>query len=103
MNFQDRNPRWAMLPERIRGMFNLNDPRWGRGEDKAEDGSRPESERPPAPAAGGVGVIPAPPGNRLIWMNCGATSTVSWAGCSATRTVARAVLVGAMEVGFNQT
>ncbi len=52
---------------------------------------------------GGVGVIPALPGNRLIWMNCGATSTVSWAGCSATRTVARAVLVGAMEVGFNQT
>ena len=52
MNFQNRNPRWAMLPERIRGMFNLNDPRWGRGEDKAEDGSRPEPERPPEPAAG---------------------------------------------------
>ena len=55
MNFQDRNPRWAMLPERIRGMFNLNDPRWGRGEDKAEEGSRPEPERPPAPPAGGRG------------------------------------------------
>ena len=62
MNFQDRNPRWAMLPERIRGMFNLNDPRWGRGEDKAEDGSRPESERPPAPAAGGRGRDSGPTG-----------------------------------------
>ncbi|EKD97950.1 MAG: HflK protein, partial [uncultured bacterium] len=55
MNFQDRNPRWAMLPERIRGMFNLNDPRWGRGEDKPEDGSRPDAERPPAQPAGGRG------------------------------------------------
>lgn len=62
MNFQDRNLRWAMLPERIRGMFNLNDPRWGRGEDKAEDGSRPEPERPPAPAAGGRGRDSGPTG-----------------------------------------
>lgn len=62
MNFQNRNPRWAMLPERIRGMFNLNDPRWGRGEDKAEDGSRPEPERPPAPAAGGRGRDSGPNG-----------------------------------------
>lgn len=62
MNFQDRNPRWAMLPERIRGMFNLNDPRWGRGEDKAEDGSRPEPERPPALPAGGRGRDSGPTG-----------------------------------------
>ncbi|WP_291478089.1 FtsH protease activity modulator HflK [Acidovorax sp.] len=62
MNFQDRNLRWAMLPERIRGMFNLNDPRWGRGEDKAEDGSRPEPERPPAPPAGGRGRDSGPTG-----------------------------------------
>ncbi|MBU4422649.1 MULTISPECIES: FtsH protease activity modulator HflK [unclassified Acidovorax] len=55
MNFQDRNPRWAMLPERIRGMFNLNDPRWGRGEDKPEDGNRPEPERPPTQPSGGRG------------------------------------------------
>ena len=51
MNFQNRTLRWASLPERIRGMFNLNDPRWGRGEDKSEDGGRPE-DRPPAPPAG---------------------------------------------------
>ena len=55
MNFQDRNPRWAMVPQRIRGMFNLNDPRWGRGEDKPEDGNRPEPERPPVQPSGGRG------------------------------------------------
>ena len=55
MNFQDRNPRWAMLPERIRGMFNLNDPRWGRGEDKAEGGNHPEPERPPTQPSGNRG------------------------------------------------
>lgn len=55
MNFQDRAPRWAMLTSRLRGMFNLNDPRWGRGDGKAEDGSRPEAERPPVPPSGGRG------------------------------------------------
>jgi membrane protease subunit HflK len=30
---------WNRLPQRLRGMFNLNDPRWGRGDDKpAQDG-----------------------------------------------------------------
>jgi membrane protease subunit HflK len=52
MNFQNRSLRWASLPQRIRGMFNLNDPRWGRGEDgKTEEGGRPE-ERPSAPPSG---------------------------------------------------
>jgi len=37
--------RWAYWPERIRGMFNLNDPRWGRGEDKPTDSGEPEPER----------------------------------------------------------
>jgi membrane protease subunit HflK len=36
--------RWAYWPERIRGMFNLNDPRWGRGEDKPADSGEPEAE-----------------------------------------------------------
>ncbi len=47
---------WAGLPGRIRGMFNLNDPRWGRGDDKSSDGkdrpennNRPESDRPVEP------------------------------------------------------
>ena len=46
MNLLNRASRWAVLPERIRGMFNLNDPRWGRGDDKGEGGQRPDSERP---------------------------------------------------------
>jgi membrane protease subunit HflK len=54
MNFQNRTLRWAMLPERIRGMFNLNDPRWGRGDEKPDDAARPE-DRP---------VVPPPSGNR---------------------------------------
>lgn len=53
MNFQNRTLRWASLPERLRGMFNLNDPRWGRGDEKPDDAARPE-DRPVSP----------PPGNR---------------------------------------
>ena len=45
MNFQIRSLRWAGLKGRIRGMFNLNDPRWGRGDDEKQ------SERRPARAA----------------------------------------------------
>lgn len=57
MNFQNRTLRWMLLPERIRGMFNLNDPRWGRGEDAAptDSDSRPEvrSDPPPSGPRGG--------------------------------------------------
>lgn len=35
---------WAFLPARIRGVFNLNDPRWGRGEDG--EGGRAEPTPP---------------------------------------------------------
>ena len=47
MNQSFRARRWAMLPERLRGAFNLNDPRWGRGEDKPADGERPDANDPP--------------------------------------------------------
>jgi membrane protease subunit HflK len=33
--------RWNELLPRARGMFNLNDPRWGRGDDKAQDPASP--------------------------------------------------------------
>lgn len=46
MNFHNRALRWALLPERIRGMFNLNDPRWGRGDDRGEADERPQPDRP---------------------------------------------------------
>ncbi len=36
----------AALPGRIRGMFNLNDPRWGRGDDKSEADSASKPEEP---------------------------------------------------------
>ncbi|WCM91974.1 FtsH protease activity modulator HflK [Acidovorax sp. NCPPB 2350] len=53
MNPSIRARRWVVMPKRIRGMFNLNDPRWGRGDDKA-DGGRSDSDRP-APPSGGRG------------------------------------------------
>lgn len=31
------------MPARIRGMFNLNDPRWGRGDDKPQASDRPDA------------------------------------------------------------
>ena len=37
---------------RLPGMFNLNDPRWGRGEDKNENGKGPEGNRPQGPNQG---------------------------------------------------
>lgn len=44
--------RWAALPQRLRGMFNLNDPRWGRGDDDADTGARPDAPRPPSEPQG---------------------------------------------------
>jgi len=38
--------RWTELLPRVRGMFNLNDPRWGRGEDKpSESAPSPEGDK----------------------------------------------------------
>jgi membrane protease subunit HflK len=61
MNFNPRAIGWTAIPQRIRGMFNLNDPRWGRGDDKpsqeGQDGSHPST--PPA----GSGQSQQPNGN----------------------------------------
>ena len=51
MNLNLRAFSWAGLQGRIRGMFNLNDPRWGRGDDKSADNtqqgnSQPDGQRP---------------------------------------------------------
>ena len=46
MNLSFRSLTFAGLRGRIRGMFNLNDPRWGRGEDKNDD-KRPEGNKGP--------------------------------------------------------
>ena len=45
--------RWADVPGRIRGTFNLNDSRWGRSEDKPSDGSKAQSEPPEGDAPQG--------------------------------------------------
>ena len=51
MKFESPGFRWAVLPGRIRGMFNLNDPKWGRGDDKPaeppKDGAGRPSDPPP--------------------------------------------------------
>ena len=47
MNFQLPALRWSLLPAKIRGMFNLNDPRWGRGsQDNNDQDSRQNSRKP---------------------------------------------------------
>ena len=59
MNFHLPAIRWSALPARIRGMFNLNDPRWGRGDNQASgeqppppQGQEPRPQRPQGPAGG---------------------------------------------------
>ncbi len=51
MNFHLPALRWSLLPAKIRGMFNLNDPRWGRDDDKStpESGHKPTGDVPPPP------------------------------------------------------
>jgi len=59
MNLHLSAIRWSALPARIRGMFNLNDPRWGRGDDKSNGAEPPQNpgpeqrpQRPQGPAGG---------------------------------------------------
>jgi membrane protease subunit HflK len=49
MNFHLPPLRWSLLPAKIRGMFNLNDPRWGRDDDKSSNdtGAKPSNDVPP--------------------------------------------------------
>ncbi|HEX2547542.1 MAG TPA: FtsH protease activity modulator HflK [Ramlibacter sp.] len=42
MNLPFRSLHFSGLRDRVRGMFNLNDPRWGRGGDDKNDGNRNE-------------------------------------------------------------
>jgi modulator of FtsH protease HflK len=77
MKLQARAFRWAQWPGRIRGMFNLNDPRWGRGEDKPAEASKPEPSKPqtdvpPPPQAGNghgkkPGTTQGPPDLDELW------------------------------------
>jgi membrane protease subunit HflK len=46
MNLPFRSLHFSGLRDRLRGMFNLNDPRWGRGEDKNNDRDRNDGKGP---------------------------------------------------------
>jgi len=59
MKLQFRTVAWGAIPGRIRGMFNLNDSRWGRGDDKPSDASQ-SSQEPPE----GEKPMPPPPDDR---------------------------------------
>ena len=77
MNLKFRVPGWAARQGRIGGMYNLNDPRWGRGDDKTAenadvDAPKPDDAPPPAPpppSGGGRGQGPnqGPPDLDELW------------------------------------
>ena len=67
MNFQLPALRWAVLPARIRGMFNLNDPRWGRGEDKPADPTPPSGQNPQGQDQRPKGPAGGPPDLDELW------------------------------------
>jgi len=46
MNSTHGARRWAISPQGLRGMFNLNDPRWGRGDEKPADDAQNDASRP---------------------------------------------------------
>ncbi|MDB5752869.1 MAG: hflK, partial [Ramlibacter sp.] len=67
MNLLSRSQAFAGLRDRIRGMFNLNDPRWGRGDDNNAEGNRNEGNRRPENNGGGRGPNQGPPDLDELW------------------------------------
>ena len=60
--------RWAaQWPGRLRGMFNLNDPRWGRGDDKPAEGNRPDDAPPQGNRGSRQGNTQGPPDLDELW------------------------------------
>ncbi len=55
--------RLTSWPGRLRGMFNLNDPRWGRSEDAASDANKPEVAKPEGETPTPQQTPPPPPQN----------------------------------------
>ena len=73
-------------------MFNLNDSRWGRSEDKPADAPKPEGAapdnepvKPPPENRPQSGRRPSANAGRQILMNCGVISTASSVDCSVVR------------------
>ena len=82
MNFNLRALGWTALPQRLRGMFNLNDPRWGRGDDKPSQegqdaghstgpasgqGPSQEPTQQPGPSSNKPGASSGPPDLDELW------------------------------------
>src|SRR3954453_17645409 len=73
MNPQTPGLRWTALMSRLGRMFNLNDPRWGRGGDeKPAEGQDPEPKKPdnnnrPPQGNGGRGPNQGPPDLDELW------------------------------------
>lgn len=59
--------RWSALPARIRGMFNLNDPRWGRGDDKPSGSEPPQQPAPEQRPQRPQGQAGGPPDLDELW------------------------------------
>ncbi len=66
MNLHLRSLPWAGLKGRIRGMFNLNDPRWGRGDEKQSESNRPDPQKPEG-NGNGRGPNQGPPDLDELW------------------------------------
>ena len=60
---------WGALQSRLKGMFNLNDPKWGRGEDKPDAGKPVEGgdTPPPPPPQKPRGPNQGPPDLEELW------------------------------------
>lgn len=79
MNLKFRAIQGSALARRIQGMFNLNDPRWGRGDDKSAESEAPkpagprsddnEPVKPPSDSGRGRGAGPnqGPPDLDELW------------------------------------
>lgn len=117
MKLSLRTFRWAVLPERLRGMFNLNDPRWGRSDEPATGADKPTQQRPEsepsesAPQNGpNRGQKRGPNQGPPTLTSCGVISIANWAVCSVeprrlgvAARVVDLVAVGPAVVGFNPT
>ena len=67
MNFNFPAIRWVALPARVRGMFNLNDPRWGRGDEQPPASDTRPQEPPPQPPQRPQGPVGGPPDLDELW------------------------------------
>jgi modulator of FtsH protease HflK len=63
MNLPFASLTWAGFKGRVRGMFNLNDPRWGRGDEKQAENNRPDPQKPD----NGRGPNQGPPDLDELW------------------------------------